>query len=148
MQDRVRGINRIVEHSENNRYNNKARLASLVTSLDLDRCGKFIDKVREVRYNRVKARQVRKFQILFSKSKQNKERDNNKNQNRSEQSVNTARQGHINNRLDYGCQSEGGKYNNKWVINLSKTSLTEAQKAVLAKGPNYAIIPSHIPSID
>ena len=43
---------------------------------------------------------------------------------------------------------EGGKYNNKWVINLSKTSLTEAQKAVLAKGPNYAITPSHIPNVD
>ena len=79
MQDWVRGIYRIIENSDNNRDNNKAKLASIVTSTDLDRCGKFNDKVREVRYNRVKARQVRKFQILFSKSKQNKDRDNNKN---------------------------------------------------------------------
>ena len=43
---------------------------------------------------------------------------------------------------------EDSNHNNKWVINLSKTSLTEAQKAVLAKGPNYAITPSNIPSID
>ena len=121
---------------------------SLVTSIDLDRCGNFIDKVREERYNRVKARQVRKCQILFSKSKQNKDRYKNKNQNRSGQSVNATRQGHMNNRLDYGSQLEGGKYNNKWVINLSKTSLTEAQKAVLAKGPNYAIMPSHISNVD
>ena len=62
MQDRVRGISKVIEASDNNRDNNKDRLASLVTSTNLDRCGKFIDKVREERYNRVKARQVRKFQ--------------------------------------------------------------------------------------
>ena len=113
MQDRVRGINKRIENSDNN----KARLAFLVTSIDLDRCGKFIDKVREERYNRVKARQVRKFQILFSKSKQTKDRNNNKNQNRSGQSANATRQGHTNNRLDHGRKSEAnlerGKYNNK-----------------------------------
>ena len=35
-----------------------------------------------------------------------------------------------------------------WVINLSKTSLTQAQKSVLAKGPPYAITPNNIPNID
>ena len=43
---------------------------------------------------------------------------------------------------------EGGKYNNKWVIKLSKISLTEAQKAVLSKGLNYAITHSYIPNVD
>ena len=37
---------------------------------------------------------------------------------------------------------------NKWVINLSKTSLTEHQRSVLAKGPNFLIAPRHIPSVD
>ena len=37
---------------------------------------------------------------------------------------------------------------NKWVINLSKTELTTTQKAVLAKGPNYAITPSNIPNVE
>ena len=36
----------------------------------------------------------------------------------------------------------------KWVINLSKTELTTAQKAVLVKGPNYATSPSNIPNIE
>ena len=40
---------------------NKARLASIVTRSDLDRCDSFIDKVREERFNWVKQRQVRKF---------------------------------------------------------------------------------------
>ena len=30
---------------------------------------------------------------------------------------------------------------NKWVINLSKTNLTEGQRSVLAKGPNFSIAP-------
>ena len=34
--------------------------------------------------------------------------------------------------------------NNKWVINLSKTSLTKVQQSLLAKGPNFAIAPSSI----
>ena len=36
----------------------------------------------------------------------------------------------------------------KWVINLSKTKLTTVQKAVLAKGPNYAISLSNIPNLE
>ena len=35
--------------------------------------------------------------------------------------------------------------NNKWVINLSKPSLTKVQESLLAKGPNFALAPSSIP---
>ena len=75
--DRVRGINRIIEESGNNINNSKTRLASLVTNADLDRCSKFIDKVREDRYSRVKARQVRKLHNLISKSNNNSANNNN-----------------------------------------------------------------------
>ena len=37
---------------------------------------------------------------------------------------------------------------NKWVINLSKTELTPAQKSLLAKGPNFAISPNNIPNLE
>ena len=125
MQDRVRAINRVIEASENNRDNNRARLVSLVTSTDLERCGNFIEKVREERYNRVKVREVRKFQILYGKSIQ---RSNNNvrdlNTNRSSQGVNTNRLWQSNNRPNHNSQSEGTG-NNKWVINFSKTSLTQ-----------------------
>ena len=68
LQDRVRGINKTIEESGIYISNSKTRLASLVTSAtDRDRCIKFIDKVREDRYNRVKARQVRKLHNLVSK---------------------------------------------------------------------------------
>ena len=38
--------------------------------------------------------------------------------------------------------------NSKLIINLSKTRLTEAQESVLAKEPNYAVTPTHIPNVD
>ena len=38
--------------------------------------------------------------------------------------------------------------NNKWVINLSKTTVTKGQEFLLAKGPNFALFPSNIPSTD
>ena len=38
--------------------------------------------------------------------------------------------------------------NNKWIINLSKTNLTEDQISFLAKGPNYAIAPRYISNLD
>ena len=38
--------------------------------------------------------------------------------------------------------------NIKWVIHLSKTSLTKGQISVQAKGPNFAIVPRHLPNID
>ena len=150
MQDRVRGINRIIEEIVNNSNNNQARLASIVTSTDLDRCGSFIDRVREERYNRVKARQVRKFHILFNKSKHFKARDNNNNSNpnRSSQGVNINRQGRSNNnRLDNNSQSHDSN-NNKWVINLSSKGVTESQRSVLAKGPNFSITPKFVPNVE
>ena len=148
MQDRVRGINKVIEVIDNKRDNNKARLASLVTSADLDRCNNFIEKVREESYNRVMVRQVRRFHILYSKIKQSQNNNRLRLGSRSNQGVNADKQGLSNSERDNNHQLESSIDNNKWVINLSKTSLTESQKAVLAKGPNYAITPSHIPNID
>ena len=133
MQDRVQGINKVIEASDNNGNNNKARLTSLVTSADLDRCGNFIEKVREERFNRVKERQVSKFHILYNKNKQGPSDNMVRTDNRLNQGVNADRQGLRNNGRDNNNHSEVALDNSKWVINLSKTRLTEAQEAVLAK---------------
>ena len=69
MQDRARGINNTIQVSKNNGNHNKTRLASMVTQVDLDRCISFIEKVRQERFHKVKARQVRKFDILSNKNK-------------------------------------------------------------------------------
>ena len=38
--------------------------------------------------------------------------------------------------------------NPKWVINLSSKLLTQAQRSVLAKGPNFAVSPKHPPNLE
>ena len=69
MQDRVRGINNTIQASKDNGNHNKTRLTSIVTQVDPDRCVSFIEKVRPDRFNKVKDRQVRKFDILSNKNK-------------------------------------------------------------------------------
>ena len=142
MQDRVRGINSTIQASENNGSHNKTRLASIVSPVDLDRCSNFIEKVRQERFNKVKARQVRKFNILYNKNKQYQDSNSvSFNNNRSTQGGNA-------DRLDNNNQLASERDINKWVINLSSTNLTTTQKAVLAKGLNYAISPNNIPYVE
>ena len=141
MQGRVRTINNTIQASEDNGNNDKTRLASIVTQVDLDRCVNFIEKVRQDRCNKVKDRQVRKFELPSSGNKTIQDSNHNSNNNRLTQRCNEAR-------LDNNKQLVSDKDINKWVINLSKAELTPAQKAVLAKGPNYAISPINIPNLE
>ena len=143
MQDRVRGINSTMQASKDNGNHNKTRLASTVTQVDLDRCVSFIEKVRQHRFNKVKDRQVRKFDILGNKSKPNQgsNHSSNNNNNRPTQGGNAAS-------LDNNNQLASEEDINKWVKNLSKTELTLVQKSLLAKGPNFAISPNNIPNLE
>ena len=144
LQDRVRCINKTIEESGNTINNSRSRLSSILTNTtDLDRCSKFINKVREDRYGKVKDRQVRKFNNLISKSNNNSNKAINNN-NRLGQGSNANNSDRLNNNIN---QSQANN-NNKWVINLSKTNLTEGQKSVLAKGPNFSITPKYIPNMD
>ena len=38
--------------------------------------------------------------------------------------------------------------NPKWVINLSSKPLTQAQRSVQAKGPNFVVSPRHPPNLE
>ena len=38
--------------------------------------------------------------------------------------------------------------NPKWVINLSREHLTQAQRSVLPKGPNFVVTPRHPPNLE
>ena len=135
LQDRVKCINTAIEATINTINNSRSRLASIVTNTtELDQCSRFIDKVREDRYAKVKDRQIRKFNILNSKDNKNNYNQSNRNNNNSVPVSNSDSIGNNNNQLQTSN-------NNRLVINLSKTSLTEGQKAVLAKGPNYSIAP-------
>ena len=91
MQDRVRSINNTIQASKVNGIQNKPKLASMVTQVDLDRCSNFIDKVRIERFNRVKARQVRKFHILSNRNSPNQASNHGDNSNRTTLGVNADR---------------------------------------------------------
>ena len=45
-------------------------------------------------------------------------------------------------------QTGNSNLDNKWVNNLSKVELTQAQKLVLSKDPNYAVSPNNILNLD
>ena len=124
LQDRVRCINSTIEITVNTNNNNRSRLASIVANTtDLDRCSKFIDKVREDRYGKAKDRQLRKFNILISKSK-NKYNNSSSNNNNPTQVEDIARVDSNNSNSNSQWQVN---HNNKWNINLSKISLTEVK---------------------
>ena len=150
MQDRVRSINKTIQASEDQDNQNKTKLVSMVTQVDLDRCSNFIEKVRLERFNQVKARQVRKFHILCNKSSSKQANNNRDRDNRTLLGVNADSTDSNNQVVRHGNNKQTGNNNldSKWVINLSKTELTQAQKSVLSKGPNFAITPDNIPNLN
>ena len=111
-------------------------------------------KVSEERFKKVKERQVRKCNSLVNKtinrnngnsgidSTTGRNHNNRSDPNNQGQSVTN------NNQAGNGNNNNNNGNNNKWVINLSKTSLTKAQESLLAKGSNFALAPSNIPSTD
>ena len=138
LQDRVRSINAIIEDNGNNMNKCRSRLASLVTNTtDIDNCSKFIVKVWEDRFFKVRDRRVSKFNRLDSKGNNNSSSHNNE--------VQTT--GNSNSIGSYNNHSKV-EINNKLVINLSKTSLTKGSKSLLAKGSNFAIALNTIPNVD
>ena len=139
LQDRVKCINATIEHNGNNINNSRSRLSIVTNTTDLNQCSKFIDKVREDRFYKIKDGQVNKFNILISKSNNIRSSHNNQMQ--------ASTIGNSNNRNSNNSQLQV-ETNSKWVINLSKTSLNKGQISILAKGPNFAIAPRHIPNID
>ena len=120
LQDRVRCINAILEDNGNNINKSRWRLTSLVTSAtDIGKCSKFINKVREDRFFKVRERQINKFNRLDSKSNNNSFSHNNRAiHNNLVQALDNSNNTNCgNNQLQQGN-------NNKWVINLSKIPLT------------------------
>ena len=130
----------------------------MVTSAeDLEKCSKFIEEVKVVRFNKVKNRQVRKFSNLLNK---NRALDNNRQVNLARQDSNATRHNrqdsnagdkNSNNNSNNNNNRDSNRDNlasNKWVMNLSNQNLTQAQISVLAKGPNFSIAPNNIPNLD
>ena len=114
----------------------------VTTTTTQGKCIEFINKVRENRFNKIKERQVSKFNRLINKPS-NKDRDSSTqpmgNPRQLQQPSSKLRQ--LQEIISQSNQFQTTNNNNKWVINLSKTPLTPAQQSLLAKGPNFAVTP-------
>ena len=150
MGDSVRSIKKTIQASKDQGNQNRTTLASMVTQVDKDRCSNFIEKVRLERFNQARNRQVRKLHIPSSKNSNKQANKNRDRDNRILLGVNANSTDSNNQAGRHGNDKQTGNNNldSKWVINLSKTELTEAQRSVLSKGPNFAVSPDNVPNLD
>ena len=102
------------------------QLEKALDQVTLQKCIRFIEKVRECRHRKVKERQIKKFHVL------------------EQRTSGCSKQDVWENRAEDGTRQFNEK-TNKWVINLSKTPLTMEQERLLAHRPKFVITPKETP---
>ena len=151
LQERVKCINNILQDNREGIASGKSRLFSIVTNQEIQQeFIEFINKVREVRFNKVRDRQVGKFTRLLNKNSFNGNSENNSSNNRV-RSNNNQVQSNSDSYLDNSSNSnnnnnlaQGSNISNVrsiWVVNLSSSPLSPAQVSLLSKGPNFPLAP-------
>ena len=81
LQTRVKSINYILDNTSQQLEECRSQLAAIISTQRLKECQDFIDKVSESRFNKVKQRQLNKFNLLINKKEGNITRSNNTNPN-------------------------------------------------------------------
>ena len=71
LQARIKAINNILEQVDRETQECKAKLASIISQVRLEQCQDFINKVSELRFNKVKQRQINKLNHLVTKKEGN-----------------------------------------------------------------------------
>ena len=71
LQARIKAINNILVQVEREIQDCRAKLASIISQERLEQCQHFINKVSELRFNKVKQRQINKLNHLVSKKEGN-----------------------------------------------------------------------------
>ena len=71
LQARVKAINNILDQVDREIQDCRAKLASIISQERLEQCQGFINKVSELRFNKVKQRQINKLNHLVSKKEGN-----------------------------------------------------------------------------
>ena len=158
LQERVKCINNILQDNTEGIASSKSRLFSIVTNQAIQQqCTEFIDKVREVRFNKVRDRQVGKFTRLLNKNSFNGNSENsnsnnrvrsNNNQMQSNSDSNLDNSSNSNNNNNLAQSSNSGNVRSEWVGNLSSSPLIPAQVSLLSKGPNFALAPTNPPNVE
>ena len=148
MNKRVRSINNTI-----NMLNCQADtcidlLESTLSQDVMEKCLEFINRTRERRHQKTMMRQIKKFEKLVTKtgghsSKQIGNDGRNNALNGTSNTTDETSQTRDKKEADIPTTAAHNNNNNnnktKWVHNLSKTPLTEAQEKALAHGPNFVI---------
>ena len=71
LQARIKAINNILDQVDRETQDCRAKLASIISQERLEQCQHFIDKVSELRFNKVKQRQINKLNHLVTKKEGN-----------------------------------------------------------------------------
>ena len=79
IQARIKAINSILDNVDKQTEECRSNLASIISTQRLRECQGFVDKVGEIRFNKVKQRQLNKFQNLVNKKEVNITRVSNNN---------------------------------------------------------------------
>ena len=86
LQARIKAINNILEQVDRESQDCRDKLASIISQERLEQCQDFINKVSELRFNKVKQRQINKLNHLVTKKEGNITNNNNITLNRLVQS--------------------------------------------------------------
>ena len=81
LQTRVKSINYILDNTSQQLEECRSQLAAIISAQRLRECQDFVDKVGEIRFNKVKQRQLNKFNLLINRKEGNITRSNNTNSN-------------------------------------------------------------------
>ena len=118
LNERIKNINMTLKHYEQEAYMYQHDLKQQIEQNWWEECKLEINKVREIRHNKVLERQRNKFIKLLEEKEKEKQRE---------------RQTYSDHISYNNCTKtvESTKPNTKWVINLSNTPLTEDQESLL-----------------
>ena len=81
LQTRIKSINYILDNTSKQLEECRSQLAAIISTQRLKECQDFVDKVGEIRFNKVKLRQLNKFNLLTIRKEGNITRSNNTNTN-------------------------------------------------------------------
>ena len=127
LNERIREVNNTLNILKHDVYMYRNKLSGILREDLMEESLRFIKEHRESRHKRVMERQIKKYNKLWS---QKYESGSGRYMYSTDSSNGTG-----------GCSNQDKIDTKRWVVNLSQKPLTQAQEAVLAHGPNFAVTP-------
>ena len=131
LQARVKSINYILDKTSKQLEECRSKLVTIVSTQKLRECQDFVDKVGEIRFNKVKLRQLNKLNLLTIRKEGNITRSNNTNTNNLASCINNLA----------SCNLNNSQVNiNNSQVNPPREGITPSQ----ANPPREGITPSQV----